>query len=102
MQRGDFVYINDMKNNAYGSYREKNGQNLSQFAAALVELAKYEKLEIVDLYKTSGITQENMVRYKRLKDPATGEYRNYSYPDYIDIRLIRRRIVILIRPKQPT
>lgn len=85
MQRGDFVYINDMKNNAYGSYREKNGQNLSEFAAALVELAKYEKLDIVDLYKTSGITQENMVRYKRLKDPATGEYKNYSYPDYIDI-----------------
>ena len=50
MQRGDFVYINDMKNNAYGSYREKNGQNLSEFAAALVELAKYEKLDIVDLY----------------------------------------------------
>jgi lysophospholipase L1-like esterase len=85
MQRGDFVYINEMKNNAYGSYKEKNGQNLSQFAAALAELAKYEELEIVDLYNGSGITQENMVKFKKLKDPSTGEYRNYAYPDYIDI-----------------
>lgn len=85
MQRGDFVYLLDMKNNAYGSYKHKDGQSLSQFADAIVLLAEYEKLEVIDLYNTSGMTHENMVKYKRLKDPATGDYKNYSYPDYIDI-----------------
>lgn len=33
MQRLDFVYINDMKNNAWGSYKAKNGEMLSQFKA---------------------------------------------------------------------
>jgi lysophospholipase L1-like esterase len=85
MQRGDFVYIADMKNNAYGSYQDKNGQSLAQFSAAIIEIAKYEELESIDLYNGSGMTQENMVKYKRLKDPATGEYKNYPYPDYIGI-----------------
>jgi len=85
MQRGDFVYLLDMKNNAYGSYRDKNGQSLSQFADAIVSLGEYEKLEVVDLYHESGMNLENMVKYKRLRDPATGEYKNYSYPDYIDV-----------------
>jgi len=85
IQRGDFVYIADMENNAYGSYQDKNGQDLAQFAAAIIEIAQHEKLESIDLYNASGITQENMVKYKRLKDPATGEYRNYSYPDYVGI-----------------
>ena len=40
---------------------------------------------MVDLFNRSGITPENMVKYKRLKDPQTGEYKNYSYPTYIDI-----------------
>lgn len=85
MQRGDFVYLSDMKNNAYGSYKEKNGQNLAQFAEAIVLLGGYEKLEVIDLYHGSGMTHENMVKYKRLRDPVTGAYRNYSYPDYITI-----------------
>ena len=33
------------------------------------------------LYHNSGITMENMVKYKRLKDPANGEYKNFPYPD---------------------
>ncbi len=28
---------------------------------------------------------ENMVKFKRLKDPSTGAYKNYSYPDYTNI-----------------
>jgi len=85
MQRVDFVYIADMKNNAYGSYKDKNGQQLSEFADAIVAIGKLENLEVIDLYHQSGMNHENLVRFKRLKDPGTGDYRNFSYPDYIDI-----------------
>lgn len=85
MQRGDFVYINDAKNNAYGSYREKDGQSLEQFANAVITIGKQEGLTIVDIFHDSGITPENAVKYKRLKNPETGDYQNYSYPEYIDI-----------------
>lgn len=85
MQRGDFVYVGDMKNNAYGSYKEKNGQSLSQFAGAINAIGKLEKIPVVDLYNKSGMTVERMVKYKRLKDPATGAYKNYQYPDYTTI-----------------
>ena len=85
LQRGDFVYINDMKNNAYGSYKTKNDQSLEQFADALITLAKKEKFVIVDLYHKSGIEQENIVKFKRLKDPSTGSYKNYTYPEFKNI-----------------
>ena len=85
MQRVDFVYIADMKNNAYGSYKEKNGQSLAQFAEAIIAIGKLENFEVVDLYNKSGITLNNMVKYKRLKDPQTGAYKNYTYPDFIGI-----------------
>lgn len=85
MQRGDFVYVANMKNNAYGSYREKNGQQLSDFAKAIREIGQHENMEVIDLYNESGMTHENMVRFKRLKDPATGRYRDYPYPDFINI-----------------
>jgi len=85
LQRGDFVSIGNMKNNAYGSYKTKNDQSLEQFADALVNLAKKENLAIVDLYHESGIKLENMVKFKRLKDPSTGSYKNFTYPEYKDI-----------------
>ena len=85
MQRGDFVSMGDMKNNAYGSYKEKNGQSLAQFAEAVVTISNHEKFEIIDLYNKSGMTLENIVKFKHLKDPRTGTYKNYSYPDYIDV-----------------
>lgn len=85
MQRGDFVYINNPKNNAYGSYKPKREQTLEQVANAIVQIGKAEKLPVVDLYHDSGITLDNIVHFKRLKDPATGIYRNYSYPDYTSI-----------------
>ncbi len=31
------------------------------------------------------MTHENLVKFKRLKDPQTGEYKNYQYPQFIDI-----------------
>ena len=86
MQRTDFVYINNMKNSAYGSYKEKNGQMLEQFANAIKTIAKHEHFKLVDLYHKSGMKLQNLVKYKRLKDPNTkGAYRNYSYPEYIGI-----------------
>lgn len=85
LQRGDFVYIANPKNNAYGSYKAKNDQNLAQFAEAVVNIAKIENISVIDLFNKSGITQKNMVNFKRLKDPKTGEYNNFKYPDYIDI-----------------
>ena len=85
MQRADFVSLGDMKNNAWGSYKEKNGQSLSQFAEAINTIGKHEHFEVVDLYNKSGMTLKNIVKYKRLKDPQTGVYKNYPYPDFINI-----------------
>ena len=85
LQRGDFVYINDMKNNAYGSYRDKNGQTLKQVAQAIEDIGAFEKIAVLDLYNDSGITLDNMVAFKRLKDPATGAVRDYKYPGYVDV-----------------
>ena len=85
MQRVDFVYLGDMKNNAFGSYKKKNGQSLVRFAEAIIEISKYEKVDVVDLYNKSGMVHENLVKFKWLKDPATGVYKNYPYPDFIDI-----------------
>ncbi len=85
MQRVDFVYINNFKNNAFGSYKEKAGQRLEQFADAINQIGKYEHCDVVDLYHKSGMKHENLVKYKRLKDPQTGAYRNYPYPEFIDI-----------------
>lgn len=85
MQRGDFVYLDGYSNNAYGCYKPKNGQYLEQFANALVEIGKRNNLKVVDLYHDSGIVHENMVNFKRLRNPETGEYQNYPYPEYIEI-----------------
>ncbi|HTE11183.1 MAG TPA: SGNH/GDSL hydrolase family protein [Chitinophagaceae bacterium] len=86
MQRVDFVYINDMKNNAWGSYKEKNGQSLQQFAAAIKTIAGYEHVDVVDLYNKKGMGLTQLVKYKRLKDPKTaGAYRNYPYPAFVTI-----------------
>jgi len=85
MQRGDFVYIGDMENQAYGTYKEKGGQSLAQFSKAVIEIGNHEKFDIVDLYNNSGMTVENMVKFKLLKDPTSGQYKNYAYPEYVDI-----------------
>lgn len=85
MQRTDFVYINNMKNNAYGSYKEKSGQTLEQFANAIKRIGGYGHYEVIDLYHTKGMELKHLVKYKRLKDPVTKTYKNYNYPDYISI-----------------
>ncbi len=85
MQRADFVYIADSKNNAYGSYKEKNGQSLAAFAAAIKSIAVTEHFEVVDLYNDRKISIEKLVKFKRMKDPKTRIYKNYRYPDFRDI-----------------
>lgn len=86
MQRADFVYINNMKNMAYGSYKEKNGQTLQQFANAIAAIAKQEGFGLVDLYHNSGMTLKNMVKFKRLRDPQNkNAYRNFPYPQYVGV-----------------
>lgn len=85
MQRGDFVYINSYKNNAFGSYKPKKDQTLEQFANAIVEIGKKEKIPVVDLYHDSGINLANVVHFKRLKNPQTGTYMDFKYPDYVDV-----------------
>lgn len=85
MQRVDFVYINDQHNNAWGSYKEKDGQSLLQFAEAVKVIAKHEKFDLIDLYHQKGMQLKDLVKYKRVKDPLTGTYKNYSYPDFIGL-----------------
>ena len=85
MQRVDFVYINNFENNAWGSYKDKNGQSLAAFAEAIKAIGKLEKFDVVDLYNAPGLKMETLVKFKRLKDPQTGEYKNYPFPQFTDI-----------------
>lgn len=85
MQRVDFVYLKNMKNNAWGSYKEKNGQSLAQFADAVNEIGKYEKFKTVDLFHEKQLALKHLVKYKRLKDQKTGNYKNFSYPAFTNI-----------------
>ncbi len=84
MKRADFVYINNYKNNAYGSYRKKNDQDLEQFAEAIATIGREENYPVVDLFHKKGMGYEDLVKFKRLRNPATGEYENFSYPEFID------------------
>lgn len=85
MQRGDFVYIANFKNNAYGSYKPKNGQTLEAFAMAIDSIGRVEKIPVLDLYHLKGLDLQHMVKYKRLKNPQTGLLTDYPYPAYIDL-----------------
>lgn len=83
MQRTDFVDVNDSTSIIYGCYKaNKTGHFLSEYADAIKAIAKAENLKLVDLYYKSGITIQNAVKFRRLRDPKTGEYKNYTYPDY--------------------
>jgi len=85
MQRVDFVYLANPKNNAYGSYKAKNGQYLEAFANAIDSIGRFEQFQVVDLYHMNGLQAKKLVKYKRLKDAQTGVYANYSYPKFIDL-----------------
>ena len=85
MQRADFVYITNFKNNAWGSYKDKNGQSLAQFAEAISAIGKSENFAVVDLFNNSKMEMKNLVKFKRLKDPQTNSYKNYPYPKFIGV-----------------
>jgi lysophospholipase L1-like esterase len=85
MQRGDFVYLLNPTNNAYGSYKNKNGQSLEAFANAVMTIGKMENIPVIDLYHDRRLGQKHMVNFKRLKDPRTGSYKNYRYPKFTRI-----------------
>lgn len=80
MQRMDFVYVLNAKNHAYGSYQPKNGQTLEQFANAVIAIGKETGLPVIDLYHDSRLSVEKLVKFKRLRNPQTGEYQDYTYP----------------------
>lgn len=85
MQRADFVYITNAANNAYGSYKAKNGQILEEFANAILAIGQYEKFPVVDLYHDSALKLSKLIKFKRLKDPKTGAYVNYPFSKSIDV-----------------
>jgi lysophospholipase L1-like esterase len=85
MQRSDFVYINNARNNAYGSYKAKAGQTLEQVVDAIRNIGAHEHFKIVDLYHNKKLEIPRLVQFKRLRDPQTGEYKNYPYPAYTGV-----------------
>lgn len=85
LQRVDFVQINNPKNNAWGSYRDKNGQALEDFSEAIMKIGEYENLIVLDLFHDLDLKIEDLVNFKRLKDPKTAEYKDFPYPAFIDI-----------------
>jgi lysophospholipase L1-like esterase len=85
MPRADFVYVANYKNNAFGSYKEKKGQNLEAFANAIITIGKLENMEVIDLYHQKKLDYKYLVNFKRLKNPNSGQYQNYTYPEYIGI-----------------
>lgn len=86
LQRGDFVYLNNARNNAWGSYKpNKNGKSLASFVAAIDSIARFENVAFVDLYHKSGINLKNMVKFKWLKDPSTGQPRAFTWPAWKDV-----------------
>ena len=85
MQRGDFVYIRNPKNNAWGSYKEKNGKSLSEFADAVKAIGKLENIQVVDLYNKSSLSVKHAVKFKRLKDTGSNLYQNLKYPAYTSV-----------------
>ncbi len=54
-------------------------------AEAVTDIARHEHLPVIDLYHDKSLAVPRLVRYKRLKDPRTGSYRDYPYPDYPSI-----------------
>jgi lysophospholipase L1-like esterase len=85
MQRGDFVYLTNMKNNAFGSYKDKNGQFLEQFVEAIKAIGKSENIQVVDLYHNKKLSVKNAVKYKLVKDPETGLNKKFKFPAYTKI-----------------
>ena len=81
LQRADFVYINDPDHNAYGSYKDRNGQSLEAFANAVDSIALTEHFALIDLYHDPKFGFKDIIRFKRLKNPVSGTYQDYQFPE---------------------
>ena len=83
VERADFVYLLDPFNNARGSYAPENGVWLKDLSREI--LSAYEALgaETIDLWTLSGFTQDNLVRFKRVR--RNGRPEDLPYPDYIGV-----------------
>jgi lysophospholipase L1-like esterase len=88
MQRGDFVYMLNHNFNSWGSYKDQEGQSLESFVDAVKAIGKKENLEVVDLYSEPRLAIEHAVKFKLLRDPLNGEYKEYTYPEYTKIPFI--------------
>lgn len=84
MQRVDFVYLFNLKNNAYGSYKDKKGQSLEVFAKAILTIGHEEGFPVVDLYHEKKLSLDRLVKFKRVKD-STGMYQDLPYPKFIGV-----------------
>lgn len=85
MQRTDFVSLRNQKNNAWGSYRDKNGFSLAQFADAVKAIGKQEHLPVINLYNKGSLSVKHLVKFRRLKDTVSKQYHEYRYPQYTNI-----------------
>src|SRR5258708_37544146 len=83
MPRADFVYIRNPTNNAYGSYKEKDGQTLEQVAEAILDIGRHEGFATVDLYHVKKLAVPHLGHFKHLRDSTTGTYKDLPYPDYL-------------------
>jgi hypothetical protein len=64
---------------------KRTGKHYRRLLRPIIAIGNYERFDVVDLYNKSGMTLKNLVKYKRLKDRKTGTYKNFPYPDYVDI-----------------
>lgn len=80
------TYLNDHKNETGNRITNDwwAGRKIG-FVEAIKTIGKFEKLPVVDLYNEPRMRIEKLVKYKRLKDLQTNTYKNYPYPQYIDI-----------------
>jgi lysophospholipase L1-like esterase len=83
VERADFVYLWDPENNARGSYVPENGVTLAGLSEAILDCCASEGIATVDCHGRSGFTQENLVRFKRVRRGGVTE--DLPYPDYIGI-----------------
>ena len=85
-QIGDLLRVEIVGRYYYQKGKVKSSlENDTDLAEAIKTIGKYEKFEVVDLYNEPKLKIEELVKFKRLKDPVTKVYRNYPYPEFIDV-----------------
>jgi lysophospholipase L1-like esterase len=83
VERSDFVYINDYHNTAPGSYQTIRSQSLAYVAHQIFTCVQGKKILTIDLHGLCGFTQENVIKFKRVR--AENGCVDLPYPDFIGI-----------------